>query len=213
MGMKRTASTYLSAGAVACLAVGAILVFVRPAAGKTLIGAGLVLWATSFWLNRKAIRSDFTQRLFAKKEKTLLDGVEAEITGQPGGVVTRSLCGVDLGTSLRQLEDDPVWEEVEPETSELFKTGLKPGERLFGHSGINLMAGVLEGRIYRISYFHPQTGGPAKLLEAIHGHYGTTYEEQEEWTVWEDAGTKLELLSREDGAHLTLMDKEENEVL
>ncbi|NOY86766.1 MAG: hypothetical protein GXP52_05650, partial [Deltaproteobacteria bacterium] len=157
MGTKRAASTYLSAGAVACLIVGSILVFVRPAAGKTLIGAGLALWATSFWLNRKAIRSDFTQRLFATREKVLLDGVKAEITGQPGGVVTRSLCGVALGTSLRQMEDDPAWEEVEPETSELFKAGLKPGERLFGHSRINLMAGVLEGKVHRIGFFHPRT--------------------------------------------------------
>ena len=209
MGTKRGVPTYLSAGAVACLAVGFILVFVGPMAGETLIGAGLALWATSFWLNRKAIRSDFTQRLFATREKVLLDGVEAEITGQPGGVVTRTLCGVDLGTSLRQLEDDPAWEEVEPETSDLFKTGLKPGARLFGHGRINLMTGVMKNEVHRISLFLPRTRGLAGLLERIHRHYGTIYKEQEEWTLWEDERTKLELLSREDGAHLTLLDRDD----
>ncbi|NOY86728.1 MAG: hypothetical protein GXP52_05455, partial [Deltaproteobacteria bacterium] len=86
-------------------------------------------------------------------------------------------------------------------------------ERLFGHSRINLMAGVLEGKVHRIGFFHPRTGGLSKLLEKIHGYYGTTSGEQEEWTVWEDERTNLELLSREDGANLTLMDKDENEVL
>ena len=208
--MKGSPSAWLSAGAVACLTAGFILVFFTAVTWKILILAGLILWGASFWLNRGAVKSDFSQRLASRKEMAFLDEVERELTEGAASVVARSFCGVDLETPLSDLEANPDWAEVDPETFDLFRARIKPGERLFGHRRINLMAGVLDSKIYRISLFLARTESVSGLVARIHGHFGTKFEEKEEWTVWEDERTRLELLSREEGAHLSLMEKEDD---
>lgn len=192
-----------------CLAVGIGAMFVSRHMGLTLIAVYLVTW---IFLNFPMVSKGGKIKTGEGERKVTLpqalELIVRERDRAPPGKVVRSLAGISLGTSVDELEENSSWKELREQERKPLQPGLHEGERVFGSLDMNLLAGILDRKVWKVSLAWKQDEQARHLIQRLHDLHGTEWGEEDGRVVWEDGSTRLEALLMGDKVNLVLSDLE-----
>jgi len=120
--------------------------------------------------------------------------------------IDRGLEEIALGQSFEAVLQSGKWRELTGSELTMFKSGIPEERMLVKENGTMTICGFTRGILYKVAIILSAADG-RKYLDKFTSLYGSPSRPTNNWSIWEDNHTGLELSFRGVQANIMLTDK------